>query len=133
MTRGRTPFIGGGTPVNALLDGGGDHNWWTVSEELRIVAERAPGADLPLLLFHDVCWPHARRDDYFDASQIPADSRHPVAGDAGGIYPGDPGLRINVYTAEPGTPSEDALKVLASWAATQQPAKIPFNIPNREK
>ncbi|MGY1738203.1 helix-turn-helix transcriptional regulator [Geodermatophilus sp. SYSU D00684] len=27
-------------------------------------------------------------------------------------------LRMTVYTAEPGTPSEDALKVLASWAAT---------------
>jgi hypothetical protein len=34
--------------------------------------------------------------------------------------PADPGLRINVYTADPGTPSEDALKVLASWAATQR-------------
>ncbi|WP_309233270.1 hypothetical protein [Pseudarthrobacter sp. AB1] len=35
---------------------------------------------------------------------------------------GDPGLRINVYTADPATPSEDALKVLASWAATQRTA-----------
>jgi len=34
--------------------------------------------------------------------------------------PADPGLRINIYTAEPGSPSEDALKVLASWAATQR-------------
>src|SRR6478752_2624324 len=63
---------------------------------------------------------------------------HPIVGDLDLSFealelPGDPGLRINVYTAEPGTPSEDALKVLASWAATQQPAKIPFNIPNREK
>ncbi|XAS71829.1 helix-turn-helix transcriptional regulator [Micrococcaceae bacterium Sec5.1] len=32
----------------------------------------------------------------------------------------DPGLRINVYTADPGTPSEDALKVLASWVVTQR-------------
>ena len=71
----------------------GDHNYFTVSEELRLIGERAPGAELPLLLFHDVCWPHGRRDDYFDASQIPPSSRHPVAGDAGGIYPGDPGLR----------------------------------------
>lgn len=29
---------------------------------------------------------------------------------------------MNVYTADPGTPSEDALKVLASWAATQEQA-----------
>ncbi len=27
-------------------------------------------------------------------------------------------LRMTIYTAEPGTPSEDALRVLASWAAT---------------
>jgi len=50
---------------------------------------------------------------------------HPVVGDLDLTYeamelPADPGLRINIYTAEPGTPSEDALKVLASWAATQR-------------
>jgi hypothetical protein len=28
------------------------------------------------------------------------------------------GLRITAYTAEPGTPSHDALNLLASWAAT---------------
>ncbi|MGY1624305.1 helix-turn-helix transcriptional regulator [Geodermatophilus sp. SYSU D00965] len=27
-------------------------------------------------------------------------------------------LRLTIYTAEPGTPSDDALKLLASWAAT---------------
>lgn len=50
---------------------------------------------------------------------------HAVVGDLDLTYealelPADPGLRINVYTAEPATPSEDALKVLASWAATQR-------------
>jgi hypothetical protein len=30
----------------------------------------------------------------------------------------DDGLRISAYTAEPGTPSDDALKLLATWAAT---------------
>jgi hypothetical protein len=30
----------------------------------------------------------------------------------------DTGLRISAYTAEPGTPSDDALKLLASWTAT---------------
>ncbi len=48
---------------------------------------------------------------------------HPVVGELDLTFealelPGDPGLRLNVYTAEPGTPSEDSLKVLASWAAT---------------
>lgn len=50
---------------------------------------------------------------------------HPIVGGLDLAFealelPADPGLRINVYTADPGTPSEDALKVLASWAATQR-------------
>jgi MmyB-like transcription regulator ligand binding domain/Helix-turn-helix domain len=48
---------------------------------------------------------------------------HPVVGDLTLTYDAldlaaDSGLRISAYTAEPGTPSDDALKVLASWAAT---------------
>lgn len=78
-------------PDAIVIDG--DHNWHTVSEELRLVGERAPGAALPLLLFHDVGWPHARRDDYHQAGAIPAGARHPVAGADGGIFPGEPGLR----------------------------------------
>jgi hypothetical protein len=71
----------------------GDHNYFTVREELRLIGERAPGAELPLLLFHDVCWPHGRRDDYHDANSIPSEFRHPVAGAKGGLFPGDAGLR----------------------------------------
>ncbi|MFV0461777.1 MAG: helix-turn-helix transcriptional regulator [Nostocoides sp.] len=32
----------------------------------------------------------------------------------------DPGLTMLVYTADPGTPSADALQLLATWAATQE-------------
>jgi hypothetical protein len=32
----------------------------------------------------------------------------------------DPGLMIVTYTAEPGSQSEEALRVLASWAATEE-------------
>jgi len=78
-------------PDAIVIDG--DHNYYTVSEELRIIGERAAGAALPLLLFHDVLWPHGRRDDYFDASAIPPESRHPIAGKGAGIFPGDPGTR----------------------------------------
>jgi Methyltransferase domain len=69
----------------------GDHNHYTVSEELRLVAEAA-GADLPLLLFHDVCWPHGRRDDYYAADRIPADRRQPIHA-GGGLHPDEPGVR----------------------------------------
>ncbi len=50
---------------------------------------------------------------------------HPIVGDLELVYeafelPADPGLSLSTYTAEPGSPSEDALKVLASWAATSE-------------
>jgi len=57
--------------------------------------------------------------------------RHPVVGDLTLTYEAldlaaDAGLRISAYTADPGTPSDDALKVLASWAATlEQSAGAP--------
>jgi Methyltransferase domain len=78
-------------PDAVVIDG--DHNYWTVSQELRLIGERSAGAGLPLLLFHDVCWPHGRRDDYFDAEQIPPEHRHPVAGETNGIFPGEEGVR----------------------------------------
>jgi hypothetical protein len=75
-----------------ILDG--DHNYWTVSEELRIIAERAAVEErqLPVVLLHDVGWPHGRRDDYYAPEQIPAEHRLPIAPE-GRLYPGDPGTR----------------------------------------
>ena len=35
----------------------------------------------------------------------------------------DPGLTLYTYSAEPGSRSEDALKLLGSWAATVDPAE----------
>ena len=77
-------------PDAAIIDG--DHNYYTVSEELRLIDERAPGARLPLLLFHDVSWPHGRRDDYFAPERIPEEHRQPIA-EGGGLFPGVPGVR----------------------------------------
>jgi transcriptional regulator with XRE-family HTH domain len=37
----------------------------------------------------------------------------------------DPGLTLFTYTAEPGSRSEEALKLLGSWAATVDPAESP--------
>lgn len=55
------------------------------------------------------------------------DIHHPVVGDLHLSFeamdlPADPGLSLVVYSAEPGSASEDGLKLLASWAATlEQP------------
>jgi len=60
---------------------------------------------------------------------------HPVVGDLDLTYegmelPSDPGLMLFAYTAEPGSPSEDGIKLLASWAATQELADSPdFSVP----
>ncbi|CAL9675445.1 hypothetical protein SUDANB15_07725 (plasmid) [Streptomyces sp. enrichment culture] len=50
---------------------------------------------------------------------------HPAVGEMELVHeslnlPGDEGLALTVYSADPGTPAADALKLLASWAATQQ-------------
>jgi transcriptional regulator with XRE-family HTH domain len=49
---------------------------------------------------------------------------HPLVGDLTLAYESmeltaDPGLRLNAYSAEPGTPDRDALNLIASWAATE--------------
>jgi hypothetical protein len=49
---------------------------------------------------------------------------HAVVGDVELAYEGlelvaEPGLTLTIYTAQPGSPSHDALRVLASWAASQ--------------
>jgi transcriptional regulator with XRE-family HTH domain len=58
--------------------------------------------------------------------------RHPVVGALGLGYTtldlptaDSPDLRLTIYTAEPGTASEDALKLLASWAATRATTESP--------
>ena len=70
----------------ALIDG--DHNWYTVHTELRLLADvaRAAGAPFPVAILHDVCWPYGRRDLYYDPDTIPAEHRHPWR--RAGIRPG---------------------------------------------
>lgn len=62
-------------PDVVLLDG--DHNWYTVIEELRIMERTWP--DWPLTFLHDLEWPYARRDMYYAPERIPAEFRHPYA------------------------------------------------------
>ena len=39
--------------------------------------------------------------------------------------PGEPGLTLTVYSAEPGIPDADNLTLLASWVATDAPTTTP--------
>ncbi|MCK6081319.1 helix-turn-helix transcriptional regulator [Microbacterium sp. EYE_5] len=54
--------------------------------------------------------------------------RHPVVGELTLVYEeltltAEPGLTMLIYTAEPGSPSAERLRLLASWAAQQAPAE----------
>lgn len=73
-----------------LIDG--DHNYYTVLNELRGADAIAREQGKPLLAFlHDVSWPTARRDMYYSPARIPPEFRHPHSFD-GGATIGDPGL-----------------------------------------
>src|SRR4051812_37455478 len=115
-------------PDAVVIDG--DHNYWTVKEELRLIGERAPGPELPLLLFHDVCWPHARRDDYFAVEQVPEDYRQPVAGNRGGIFPGETGIRPGGGLPYPrsadheGGERNGVLTAVEDWVATREDVRL---------
>ncbi|MDT3444963.1 helix-turn-helix transcriptional regulator [Pseudofrankia sp. BMG5.37] len=61
---------------------------------------------------------------------------HPLVGDLHLSYevlelPADPGLALIAFSAEAGSPNDDALKFLASWAATHNPADA-LRAPNQK-
>jgi cephalosporin hydroxylase/GT2 family glycosyltransferase len=70
-----------------LIDG--DHNWYTVYHELRMLADTAQraGSQLPVLVLHDVGWPYGRRDLYYEPDRIPAEFRQPYL--RAGMRPGE--------------------------------------------
>lgn len=73
-----------------LIDG--DHNYYTVINELFQVRERTDKDGKPLVaLMHDVDWPCARRDFYYNPDDIPEKDIHDHSF-ALGVLPGHPGL-----------------------------------------
>jgi Methyltransferase domain len=91
LVRATSPEALEGEPPADVYFLDGDHNHHTLSRELRAIAERSAGSGLPLLLLHDVGWPHARRDTYYAPERIPEGHRQPLARDAL-VAPGNPGL-----------------------------------------
>jgi Methyltransferase domain len=61
-----------------LIDG--DHNWYTVFNELKIIEKSAlNNKKFPLVFLHDIEWPYARRDMYYFPETIPTEFRQPYA------------------------------------------------------
>jgi len=111
-------------------------------------AQWAPAADITVAILrteagrdpydkdlHDLIGELSTRSEEFRARWASHDVRHHgtgdknfhhhVVGDITLAYVGlemaaRPGLTLTVYTAEPGSPSQDALRLLASWAASRE-------------
>jgi hypothetical protein len=73
-----------------LIDG--DHNWYTVFNELRTIERLCEEREreFPLVLLHDIGWPYGRRDLYYDPDSIPEEHRNPH--EKKGMLPGKPDL-----------------------------------------
>jgi Methyltransferase domain len=105
-------------PAGAIiLDG--DHNYWTLSGELRAIAERSDGGELPLLIFHDIGWPHSRRDTYYAPERVPEEHRQPLVQDAL-LTPGNPGtategVRFEWAAAREGGPENGILTAVEDF------------------
>jgi hypothetical protein len=111
-------------PDAAVIDG--DHNYYTVSEELRILAER--DGPLPLLLLHDVSWPHGRRDAYYTPELIPAEHRQPLL-EGAGLFPGVPGphpggLPYQYVATEEGGPRNGVLTAAEDFVAARERLRL---------
>lgn len=72
-----------------LIDG--DHNWYTVYNELKIIQNTFNSSELPLIFLHDINWPYARRDLYYNPDNIPVGYRQ--AYDKKGMLPNELNLQ----------------------------------------
>lgn len=70
--------IHGTAPFDCILIDG-DHNWYTVFNELRLIREGSVLRPGGFVFLHDVDWPYGRRDLYYQPDTIPPEFRHPFA------------------------------------------------------
>jgi hypothetical protein len=56
-----------------LIDG--DHNWYTVFNELSLVQQRGLLREGGMMFVHDIDWPYGRRDLYYQPETIPVELR----------------------------------------------------------
>ncbi len=71
-----------------LIDG--DHNWYTVYQELKIISSRNLLRRGGIIFFDDTEWPWGRRDMYYQPEMIPPEYLH--SWDQEGVEPGQSGI-----------------------------------------
>jgi hypothetical protein len=107
----------------------GDHNYYTVLNELRLADEASRRDGKPLLaVLHDVAWPCARRDMYYAPETIPAEHRHPYSFEGGvtlgndGVLPGRGmrGMGNFAWALRAGGPRNGVLTAIEDFIAEAQ-------------
>lgn len=68
----------------------GDHNWYTVFHELKVIERMATGNVFPTVFLHDTSWPYDWRDQYTNPEDIPEQYRQPFATGGVSLKPGPP-------------------------------------------
>jgi hypothetical protein len=81
--KGRSLEVLSTLPMHDVYFIDGDHNYYTVSSELRLIVSGAGRA--PFIFLHDVGWPCGRRDMYYQPESIPAGQRHPYRAGVGPV------------------------------------------------
>lgn len=113
-------------PDAIIIDG--DHNYFTLTQELEKIAEKAGGSPLPFLLFHDVGWPHERRDTYYAPERIPEEERMPLGHNCT-LAPGNPGLSdgglpYEWASAKEGGPKNGVLTAIEDFMEGRQSLRL---------
>ena len=70
-------------PIGDLYVVDGDHNYSVVHREISWILSHAPNA---VVVTHDVLWPWARRDLYYEPSPLAADDRHDPTDDGPTVW-----------------------------------------------
>jgi transcriptional regulator with XRE-family HTH domain len=109
------------------------HNWESIANDAVAILRAEAGRDPYDKRLSDLIGELSTRSDEFRVGWAAHNVKfhrtgaktlhHPIVGDLTLDYealdlPGDAGQRILVYSAEPGSPSQQALDLLASWSTT---------------
>lgn len=115
----------------------GDHNWYTVYNELKLVRDVCRRDAKPLLAFlHDIGWPSGRRDMYYAPDRIPAEFRHPYSHE-GGCNPGHGPLRPHrgfrgmgqfAFAQHEGGPRNGVLTAIEDFVAEELAAGVEYGL-----
>ncbi|MEL7198180.1 MAG: class I SAM-dependent methyltransferase [Pseudomonadota bacterium] len=113
----------------------GDHNYYTVYHELKLIDRLQRAAREPLLAFvHDVSWPCGRRDFYADPTRIPRGWRHPHSFEHGVLLGEEAAMRGRGFRGpsncavalEAGGPRNGVLSAVEDFLKEAHTAKRPL-------